>query len=77
LIVTDDNASLAESIVKYAERATIAESKVSAMEERLATLEINQQTTYPQTAYVCQLFSQNMQTSPPNCQRSSRHQQYK
>jgi hypothetical protein len=50
-IVTDDNSSLVESIIQYAECATVAESKVSALEEQLNALEINQQTAYPQAAY--------------------------
>jgi hypothetical protein len=36
----DDNNSLTESIVKYAERATLAESKVSDLESRLSMLEM-------------------------------------
>ena len=47
----DDNSSLAESIVQYLERATIAESKVSALEERLAALEMTQVHAPPQMAY--------------------------
>lgn len=47
----DENSSLAESIVQYAERATMAESKVSALEERLATLEIQQGMAQQQVAY--------------------------
>jgi hypothetical protein len=44
----DDTSSLAESIVQYAERATLAEAKVDALEDRLRTLE--QHTTQPQMA---------------------------
>ena len=49
----DDDASITESIVKYAERATMAESKVSNLEQRLAQLEINSQMGVPppNTAY--------------------------
>jgi hypothetical protein len=36
----EDNQSLTESIVKYAERATLAESKVSDLESRLSMLEM-------------------------------------
>jgi hypothetical protein len=36
----DDANSLTESIVKYAERATLAESKVSDLESRLSMLEM-------------------------------------
>lgn len=54
-IVTDDNSSHAEIIVQYAECATIAESKVSMLEDWIATMEMKQQTTYPQTAYYAQI----------------------
>ena len=49
----DDNTSITESIVKYAERATMAESKVSNLEQRLAQLEVNSQMggPPPNTAY--------------------------
>jgi hypothetical protein len=39
----DDGNSLTESIVKYAERATVAESKVSELESRLSNLELGNQ----------------------------------
>jgi hypothetical protein len=38
----EDNQSLTESIVKYAERATLAESKVSDLESRLSMLEMGE-----------------------------------
>ena len=38
--IYDDGSSLAESIVKYAERATQAEGKVNELEIRLAALEM-------------------------------------
>ena len=41
----DDANSLTESIVKYAERATLAESKVSDLESRLSMLEMSGQQT--------------------------------
>jgi len=49
----EDDASITESIVKYAERVIMAESKVSNLEQRLAQLEVNSQmrATYPNTAY--------------------------
>ena len=37
----EDDASLTETIVKYAEMATMAESKVSNLEQGLAQLEVN------------------------------------
>jgi len=43
----DDDTSITESIVKYAERATMAESKVSNLEQRLAQLEVNSQMGAP------------------------------
>ena len=43
----DDDTSITESIVKYAERATLAESKVSNLEQRLAQLEVNSQMGAP------------------------------
>jgi len=44
----DDSTSLAESIVRYAERATIAESKAADSESRLTALEIAHQTNFHQ-----------------------------
>jgi hypothetical protein len=43
----DDANSLTESIIKYAERATIAESKVSNLESRLSMLEMGGQPYAP------------------------------
>ena len=45
--VMDDDTSITESIVKYAERATMAESKVSNLEQRLAQLEVTSQMGAP------------------------------
>ena len=39
IVIDDDGASLAESIVQYAKRATQAEGKVNELESRLAVLE--------------------------------------
>ena len=50
---TDDN-SLTESIVRYAERTTAAESKVSDLESRLAQLEMGSQAPPPQMGYYAQ-----------------------
>ena len=43
----EDDASLIESIVKYAERATMAENKVSNLEQHLTQLEVNSQMGAP------------------------------
>jgi hypothetical protein len=43
----DDTNSLTESIVKYAERASLAESKVSDLESRLSLLELGGQQNMP------------------------------
>eukprot|EP00804_Cyclotella_cryptica_P030999 CCRYP_013582-RA/>CCRYP_013582-RA protein AED:0.56 eAED:0.40 QI:0/-1/0/1/-1/1/1/0/562 len=48
---TDDTSSLAESIVQYAERATMAESKVAALEDRLANIEQNQMAMHSQGTF--------------------------
>jgi hypothetical protein len=47
----DDGNSLTESIVKYAERATAAESKVSELESRLSNLEMGNQQYAAEAAY--------------------------
>jgi len=53
----DDTDSLTESIVQYAERATMAESKVSALEERLSALESGA-TQPPQMAFYAPSYPQ-------------------
>jgi len=68
----EDDASLAESIVKYAERATMAEAKVSNLEQRLAQLEVNSQmgapppnmAYYTPEAAYCMPQQQQTQISP-------------
>ncbi len=40
-ITDDDNGSLAESLVKYAERASVAEAKVSELESRMSAMEMS------------------------------------
>ena len=43
----EDDSSLMEIIVKYAERATTAESNISNLEQHLAQLEVNSQMGAP------------------------------
>ena len=63
-LMEEDNSSLAESIVQYAERATSAESKVSELESRLSALEMKGP---PQTAYFMPQMAYNAQAqlAPP------------
>ena len=49
--IGDDGSSLAETIVKYAKRATQAEGKVNELESRLAGLEIGPPPTQTQKGY--------------------------
>ena len=48
---TTDNTSLSESIVRYAERTTAAEGKVSDLEQRLGQLEMGSQAQPSHAAY--------------------------
>ena len=48
---TTDNSSITESIVRYAERATAAEGKVQALEDRLNQMELGYHQPPPHMAY--------------------------
>jgi hypothetical protein len=63
----DDANSLTESIVKYAERATAVESKVSELESRLSNLEIGNQQQYAAEAayFTPQAPTSNIQRHRP------------
>jgi hypothetical protein len=66
---TTDDTSLTESIVRYAERATAAEGKVTELEQRLSQLEIGNQMMVPppHAAYYAPEMAQftNQQPVPP------------
>jgi hypothetical protein len=77
---TTDDASLTESIVRYAERATAAEGKVTELEQRLSQLEIGNQMMVPppHAAYYAPEMAQftNQQPVPPTINIPPPQQQY-
>ena len=65
--IDDDESSLAESIVQYAERATQAEWKVNELESRLAALEMGPPPAQSQNGYYAPQMADGMMTGghPP------------
>ena len=63
--VEDDGSSLAQSIVQYAERATMAEAQVSDLESRLAALEMGSQHPPPQMGYYAPQTAYGMMPGAP------------
>ena len=63
--IEDDDSSLAESIVQYAERATTAEEKVAELESRLADLEMGSQQPPPQMGYYAPHTAYGMMPGAP------------
>ena len=64
---TNKNASLTESIVEYAERATVAERKMSNLENRLSMMEMNGPPTLAAQKYYApeMAYLTNAQPPPP------------
>jgi hypothetical protein len=63
----DDSTSLAESIIRYAEHATIAESKAADLEAHLAALEIAHQTNFHHPRHQIDTMPQKWHLSLHNC----------